>query len=165
MTGKVRGPEDLTLRDTLESDLEIFFNNQLDKEAGHMAAFTAKDPTDREAYFTKWKKLLQDDTKYNQTILWDELIVGSISSYAMAGELHVTYWISKQYWGKGIATNALLAFLKKMHKRPLFGSAAFDNLASQRVMEKCGFKFLQLEKGFANARDQEIEERIYCLAE
>lgn len=162
MTNK---PHNLTLRKAIESDLEIFFTNQLDQEAAYMAAFMAKDSTDRAAYFAKWRRFLQDDTLNIQTILWGDTIVGSVSSYLMEGELQITYWIGKDYWGKGIATNALLAFLKIMHKRPIFGSTAFDNIGSQRVLEKCGFKFVQLDKGFANARGQEIEERIYMLSE
>ena len=49
-------------------------------------------------------------------------------------------------------------------QRPIFGSAAFDNIASQRVLEKCGFQFERHEKGFANARKKEIEEMIYKLS-
>jgi len=35
----------IQLRPSVESDIEIFFNNQLDEEANYMADFTPKDPT------------------------------------------------------------------------------------------------------------------------
>ncbi|MGB0881748.1 MAG: GNAT family N-acetyltransferase [Vicingaceae bacterium] len=54
-------------------------------------------------------------------------------------------------------------FIKSSTKRPLFGRTAFDNVASQKVLEKCGFKVIAKEKGFANARQQEIEEFVYQL--
>jgi hypothetical protein len=38
------------LREVLDSDLPIFFEQQLDPDAIHMAAFTAKDPADRKAF-------------------------------------------------------------------------------------------------------------------
>jgi hypothetical protein len=50
----------IRLRDVTETDLAIFFQQQLDPEANTMAAFTAKDPTDRAAFTAKWKKVLAD---------------------------------------------------------------------------------------------------------
>ena len=45
------------LRDVTESDLYIFFEQQLDSEGNHMAAFTGKDPTDRAAFDARWEKI------------------------------------------------------------------------------------------------------------
>ena len=39
-----------------------------------------------------------------------------------------------------------------------------DNLASLRVLEKCGFVVIGREKGFANARGMEIEEVVLELS-
>lgn len=58
-----------------------------------------------------------------------------------------SYWIGKQYWGKGIATEALLNFLPKLKVRPLYARAAKENPASIRVLEKCGFKDSMKTKG------------------
>jgi hypothetical protein len=41
---------ELLLRDVVSDDLPIFFEQQLDQEANTMAAFTAKDPTNQEAF-------------------------------------------------------------------------------------------------------------------
>src|SRR5215472_14315487 len=46
--------------------------------------------------------------------------------------------IAKPYWGKGIATCALSAFLEHNKLRPLDARAAADNAASLRVLEQCG---------------------------
>lgn len=151
------------LRPTELPDLEFFFRFQLDKEANHMAAFTSKDPTDKTAYLEKFTKLLNDTTIHMQTILLEGSIVGSIAKYEIAGEAEITYWIDRNFWGRGIATTALANFLSLESMRPIGGRVAFDNIGSQRVLEKCGFVRIGEDRGFANARQAEIEEFIYRL--
>ena len=151
------------LRQTEKSDLEFFFQFQLDKEANRLAAFTPKDPTDKEAYFKKYTKHLNDSTINMQTILVDETIAGSIAKFEMEGDTEITYWLDRNFWGKGIATTALKNFLMIENTRPIFGRVAFDNLGSQKVLERCGFVKIGTDKGFANARQKEIEEFIYKL--
>lgn len=154
---------EIVLRKTELTDLEFFFNFQLDDEANYLAAFTAKDPTDKTAYLEKYTKLVNDPTKNMQTIIVAGSIAGSIAAFELEGKTEVTYWIDKKYWGKGIATKALKEFLKKENRRPVFGRVAFDNFGSQKVLEKCSFVKIGTDKGFANARQAEIEEFIYKL--
>ena len=153
----------IKLRRTEKSDLELLFEFQLDEEAIYLAAFTPKDSTDKEAYFEKFTRFLDDPTINNQTILAGETIVGSIAKFEMEGNTEITYWIDRNFWGKGIATTALKKFLIIENTRPIFGRVAFDNLGSQKVLEKCGFVKIGTDKGFANARQTEIEEFIYKL--
>lgn len=155
---------EITLRHTVVADLQLFFIFQLDKEANYLAAFTAKDQTDEAAYLQKFTKLLEDPTINMRTILADNIVAGSIAKYETEGEAEITYWIDKQFWGKGIATKALKHFLNIETTRPIFGRTAFDNIGSQRVLEKCGFVKTGTDKGFANARQAEIEEFIYKLS-
>lgn len=157
--------DDLSLREVAEDDLPLFFGFQLDPEANHMAAFTAKDPTDREAFTAHWNKILADPTTINRTIVLDGLVVGSVSSYEEAGKPEVTYWIGRAHWGKGIATRALAAFLVQANTaRPIYARVAKDNFGSRRVLEKCGFRVIGEAKGFANARGEEIEELVLELS-
>jgi RimJ/RimL family protein N-acetyltransferase len=53
--------------------------------------------------------------------------------------------------------------LNDFKQRPLYARAAQDNIASIRVLEKCGFIISDYDKGFANARGEEIEEVIMIL--
>ncbi|MBM3399139.1 MAG: GNAT family N-acetyltransferase [Bacteroidetes bacterium] len=154
----------IKLRPTEISDLDTLFQFQLDKEGGYLAAFMPKDPTDKTAYLNKFTELLSDPTVNNQTILIDNVIVGSIAKFVMEGDTEITYWIGRKYWGQGIATNALKNFLDVVTNRPIYGRVAFDNFGSQNVLEKCGFTRIGSDKGFANARQTEIEEFIYKLA-
>jgi len=153
----------ILLRKTEVADLETLFTFQLDTEANYQAAFTAKDPTNKTAYLEKYRKHLEDPTIHNQTILVDGAIAGSIAKFIMYGDAEITYWIDKKFWGTGVATTALTQFLAIETTRPLFGRTAFDNFGSQKVLEKCGFVKTGIDKGFANARQAEIEEFIYKL--
>jgi RimJ/RimL family protein N-acetyltransferase len=157
---------ELVLRNVADDDLPIFFEYQLDQDANTMAAFTARDPADREAFMEHWHRILADETTINQTILFSGQVAGSVSSYEEEGRPEVTYWLGKEYWGKGIATQALAEFLAHHNKaRPIYARVAKDNLGSRRVLEKCGFVIIGESRGFANARGQEIEELLLELAE
>jgi RimJ/RimL family protein N-acetyltransferase len=157
---------ELILRNVVNDDLPIFFEYQLDQEANHMAAFTARDPTNREAFMAHWHRILANETCRVQTILFHGQVAGSVSSYEEEGRPEVTYWLGKEYWGKGIATRALREFLAQHNQtRPIYARVAKDNPGSRRVLEKCGFTVIGESKGFANARGQEIEELLLELAE
>jgi len=154
---------EIELKHTNQNDLETLFLFQLDKDANYLAAFTSKNPSDKDAYIEKWTRLLSDEKINARTILLENKIVGSIAKFEMEGNAEITYWIGKEFWGKGIASTALNKFLEVEKTRPLFGRIAFDNLGSKKVLENCGFSKIGIEKGFANARKKEIEEIIFEL--
>ncbi len=156
---------DISLRATEISDLDILFQFQLDKEGVFLAAFMPANYTNKIAYIEKYTKLINDPTVNNQTIIFDNNIVGSIAKFVMQGDTEITYWIDRKFWGQGIATNALKLFLQIEQTRPIFGRVAFDNFGSQKVLEKNGFMKTGTDKGFASARQTEIEESIYKLSE
>lgn len=154
----------VVLRDVTAEDLPIIFEYQLDPEANRMAAFTARDPTDRDAFMAHWARILGDESTVKQTILFEGQVAGYIVSFEHAGEPNVGYWIGKPYWGRGVASRALAAFLGHEKTRPLYARAAKDNAGSLRVLEKCGFTICGEDRGFSNARRAEVEEFILRLA-
>lgn len=153
----------ITLAKTEKNDLNAFFQFQLDNESNYLAAFTSKDPNDKAAYLEKYNKHLADPDIHMRTIKVNGLIVGSIAKFIMDNEAGITYWIDRKFWGRGIATTALNEFLQIEQARPIYGRVAFDNYGSQKVLEKCGFVKIGQDKGYANARQAEIEEFIYKL--
>ena len=163
-TPKMMNESDVVLRPTEVSDLQSFFIFQLDDEANYLAAFTAKDPTDKAAYLQKYTKFLDEPSITSRTIMVNNIIAGSISKFEIEGRAEITYWIDRNFWGKGVATAALKKFLTIESTRPIFARVAFDNHGSRKVLEKCGFVRTGQDKGFANARQAEIEEFIYKLA-
>ena len=154
---------DVLLRDVKESDLPIFFEYQLDPAANYMAAFTAKNPADKATFTAHWNRILAEKNITIKTILYNGDVVGHVLGFEQFGQPEVSYWIGKKYWGRGIATNALSEFLSQVKIRPLYARAAKDNIASIRVLEKCGFTITGEDKGFSNARGEEVEEYILKL--
>jgi RimJ/RimL family protein N-acetyltransferase len=147
------------LRDVTEDDLPIFFDHQRDPVANRMAAFPARD---RQTFTEHWTtKVLGDDKVTKRTILSDEQVVGNIVCFEMPGETLVGYWIGREHWGKGIASRALSMFLADVDTRPLRAHVATHNLASIRVLEKCGFVRVG-EDTIVESGDQ-IEELILML--
>ena len=153
----------VVLREIIDSDLTIFFQHQQDEGAVQMAAFTSKDPADRDAFNAHWAKIRALDGVINRSIEVDGKLAGHVASFEMFGERNVTYWIGREFWGQGVATAALRALLKVDASRPIYGRAAKDNSRSIRVLEKCGFVFVMEDKGFANARQAEIAEVVLKL--
>ncbi len=61
-------------------------------------------------------------------------------------ELEIGYAVAKQFWGKGLATEAALVFLdyafEKLEPEKIVAVARPENTASRRVMEKLGMNFV-----------------------
>jgi len=129
--------DETQLRDVSDCDLPVFFEDQADSEASQMAAFATRD---REAFMAHWAKIRANENVLIRTILYDKQVAGNILSFEMEGHREVGYWIGREFWGKGIATKALMKFLGMEKTRPLYGFVAKHNLGSRRVLEKCGFQ-------------------------
>jgi RimJ/RimL family protein N-acetyltransferase len=127
---------DVSLRDVRESDLATFYADQLDPEATRMAAFPSRD---WEAFTAHWAKIMSGSVGIVQTIVVEESVAGNVCCWQDSGDHLVGYWIGRDYWGKGIATAALAQFLERVATRPLVARVAKHNVASIRVLEKCGF--------------------------
>ncbi|MCW5940835.1 MAG: GNAT family N-acetyltransferase [Fimbriimonadaceae bacterium] len=156
-------PLAVRLRPVQDEDLPVFFDQQRDPEAVWMVAFTAKDPSDRGAFDAHWAKIRADDANHNRTIVVGETVVGSAASYVMFGERQVCYGIGREFWGRGYATQALVALLAEVTERPLFARVVADNAGSIRVLEKCGFRVIGHERGFAEGRGEEVDEVVFRL--
>lgn len=158
-----QGVQFVVLRAVAEEDLPIFFEQQLDPVANHMAAFTSVDPADRAAFDHRWRRILADPTLVRKTVLCEGRVAGSILCHTWFGEREVCYWLGREFWGRGVASRALAEFLNAVEARPLFARVARDNVASLRVLQKCGFVITGEERGFANARGEEVEELVLEL--
>jgi RimJ/RimL family protein N-acetyltransferase len=153
------------LREVRDEDLAVLFEQWADPVAVRMAAFTPPDHMDRDAFERRWSRLRADESVITRAIVVDGDVVGTIGSWGAADERELTYWIGRSYWGKGIATCALSEFLTVDPTRPIHARVAHDNVASHRVLEKCGFRVVATDRGFAHARSAEIEELVLRLDE
>jgi RimJ/RimL family protein N-acetyltransferase len=148
------------LRDVSEDDLPIFFEHQLDQEANEMAAFTARD---KDEFMAHWARILVDETVVKKTVLFDDEVAGNVVSFERDGKREVGYWIGREYWGKGIATTALSELLGFLASRPLYAHVAKHNVASIRVLQKCGFTVSGHGRAPATERGEAVEEVILKL--
>lgn len=156
---------DVTLREVRDDDLPAFYLQMRDPEGTHMAAFTAEDPSDRAWFDAHWARIRRDPSVLARTVVdGSGELLGQVGVYGPPDEREVTYWIGREHWGRGAATAALRKLLALVPDRPLHARAAADNGGSIRVLEKCGFVVTGHDRGFANARGEEIDEVVLTLA-
>jgi RimJ/RimL family protein N-acetyltransferase len=129
----------MTLRDVTEDDLPIFFEHQREPDGNRLAAWPARDHS---AFMTHWRtKILGDSSVRKKTIVLGGNVAGNVVSWVRDGERLVGYWVGQSYWGRGAASAALAEFVTNCEKsRPLYAEVAMHNVASVRVLEKCGFR-------------------------
>ena len=132
------------LREVVAADLPTLYAQQQDPEANAMAAFPARD---HDAFIAHWIKILADDTLIKYTITLDGVIAGNIVAFEREGKTEVGYWIGREYWGRGVATEALKQFLRIVTTRPLYAGVVKHNVGSLRVLEKCGFEVVDDSAG------------------
>jgi RimJ/RimL family protein N-acetyltransferase len=137
MSGLVR------LRPVEERDLDVFLVDQLDAEAALMAAFTSRQEPEFRAH---WKRVLLEERNISRTIEVGGEVAGNIGSFDRHGEREVGYWVSRRFWGQGVASAALAEFVARDELvRPLFAGIARHNLGSMRVAARCGFRPVRTE--------------------
>ncbi|NBM18095.1 GNAT family N-acetyltransferase [Streptomyces sp. GC420] len=153
---------EITLREVRESDLDFFFAHMSDPESKRVAAFVAEGPVDRARFDAHWARVLASGAVV-RTVVADGEVVGHTAVYGEPGDLQVTYFIDRAYWGRGVATAALRALLDLVRERPLHARAAADNTGSRRVLEKCGFVLTGHDRGFAHGRGEEVDEVLMTL--
>jgi RimJ/RimL family protein N-acetyltransferase len=156
---------EVRLRDMVDGDMDGLFDQMRDPEGVWMAAFTAKDPDDRAHFDAHMAKVRAAADVTMRTIVVDGRAVGHVASFPGedVGGREVTYVVDRSMWGQGVASRALALLLEIDTARPLYARAASDNLASLRVLEKAGFRKIGTDRGFAQARQAEIEESVLRL--
>jgi RimJ/RimL family protein N-acetyltransferase len=138
------------LRDVEADDLPLFFEHQRDPISVAMVAFNSRD---RAAFDQHWAKLLADDSLLKKTVIVDGEVAGHIGSWTVEGKREVGYWLDRAFWGRGVATEALSAFLCLEPIRPLYAGVAKHNAGSIRVLQKCGFKLSHSVEEASNEAD------------
>jgi RimJ/RimL family protein N-acetyltransferase len=126
------------LRPVVEADLEAFYEQQADPESVELARVP---PRDRAEHFPHWRAALANASTFVRTIEVDGECVGHVVGFLRdgLGDVEVGYWIARSQWGRGVASEGLAQFLALERRRPLVAHVATHNLASRRVLEKCGF--------------------------
>jgi RimJ/RimL family protein N-acetyltransferase len=153
-------PAPVVLREVVDSDLPVFFEHQRDPEAVRMAAFPSRD---HDAFMTHWAKIRREPSNIIRTIVCDGQVAGNIGSWMGGGRRLVAYWVGREFWGRGVATAALAAFVAEVKERPLHAFVAKHNVGSIRVLEKCKF-VPSPEHDPSIASEDGVHEVLYMLA-
>lgn len=154
---------EIELRETRDSDLDVFWEHISDPRLQQMAAITRDYHYDRGRFDEHWAKVRADDAVTVRTVLADGVVVGHAAVFGPADAREVTYAIGAEYWGRGIATRALAELILVEGTRPLYAGAIADNAGSIRVLEKCGFSVTGHTREFAQARGEEVDVVLLTL--
>jgi RimJ/RimL family protein N-acetyltransferase len=140
VVGPDQTPGEVQIREVRDSDLDVFFEHQLDPGATAMAAFPARE---RAPFLAHWEKIRAHPTNVLRTIVVDGEVAGNVVSWDQSGDRLVGYWLGRTYWGRGVATRALALFVAEVPARPLYANVAVHNVGSIRVLRKCGFRLTE----------------------
>ena len=95
-------------------------------------------------------------------IFLDNQLIGGVGLHLHNDNYYeLGYWLGKDYWGKGYATESskyLLEYALKKSDSPKIKSGYFiDNLPSGNVLKKLGFKELGIEKRYSDSMKKEMD--------
>ena len=118
---------------------------------------------DCEDYF-----LISDSNQYALNIFLDNKLIGGVS-LTLDGDNYydLGYWLGKDYWGKGYATESskkLLEYaLEKLNSSKIKSGYFVDNLSSGNVLKKLGFKEVGIEKRYSDSNKKEMDLMLVVL--
>jgi len=111
----------------------------------------------------------------NQTFAFaitvDEIVVGSIGAFRQQNihsrTAEAGYYVAEPYWGKGIATNAMKQLCHYIFENTdivrLFAEPFVHNIASCRILEKCGFECEGILRKNAEKNGVIIDMKMYSV--
>jgi RimJ/RimL family protein N-acetyltransferase len=124
-----------------------------------MAAFPSRD---HEAFMAHWAKIMANPACALRTVLFNGSVAGNMCAWTAGTERCVGYWIGREFWGRGIASAALVQFLLEETTRPLTARVVKHNVGSIRVLQKVGFKPAG-EEAFEVTGGGKLEELVFSL--
>lgn len=90
--------------------------------------------------------------------------IGHVQLVSIEDGFEVGYHIGKEYTNKGYASEALNAFLCEIMKKKnldfVYGICISENIASRKVLEKCGFKMEYKGDGKYHDEIRQIEKYV-----
>ncbi len=124
--------------------------------AGDAAAFAAMEHSE---HYPNFMLMLRTDGAPK--------LIGSCGLAERDGEAELGYWIAREHWGRGYATEAAKAVIgvaKALGHRKLVAGHFTDNPASGRVLRKLGFRPLgRVEQRFSKGRGREASCALFEL--
>ena len=142
------------LPEVVDSDLDAFFEYQREPEVNRMAAFPARD---REAFDAHWRQLFTDASSTKKMIVYEGEVAGNVGCWEAGGAASRRLLDWTGVLGQGPCdTCASGAHRRGDPSEPLHAWVATSNVASIRVLEKCGFVRF-------GSQENDVEELLFEL--
>ena len=110
-------------------------------------------------------KVEQSKEAVEFAITQNDEVIGAIGCQLAGENPEIGYWLGKQFWGKGITSEAVSLMIKHLFKHTdlqnNFATALPQNLASIRVLQKNGFAYERHIKRFATGHNKEVALNTY----
>ncbi|WP_417455760.1 GNAT family N-acetyltransferase [Kordiimonas sp.] len=160
---KVIYRDDVRLRPHQAADFETLVTFVDDEEAFFLAGGGTRD-TSAPAMQARIEAYITKDARF-AVVLYEGAVAGYVAAFEREGMLEVSYWIGRDFWGKGIASRALGLWVTERAKdsNELHARVAKDHTASIRVLEKNGFQVAGEDRYFSPHRNAEVDEWLYRL--
>ncbi|MBS9774831.1 MAG: GNAT family N-acetyltransferase [Tenacibaculum sp.] len=142
----------------------------------HLTFLTPKELSETEGYFS-FVNNLENLSELVWGIFYEDEFIGQIGLHDIVYESFLKkrthdsanfgYWLSPEYQGKGImteASKAVLAFgFEKLNLHRIYAKHIDVNKASGNVLIKCGFKFIGTDRHSAFYDGKWWDEKLYDL--
>ena len=161
----------LVLRQFQESDANGIFHSFVNNEG--FLYYANKEPRDLEQEKASLKdiaKKYENKEYYNWLItLQDGTVIGAIHLNVdnYNDSLEFNYAIDDTHQNNGYMTEALQAVkefaVNELQVNRFFGGCEINNIASQRVMEKCGLKFEGVLRNYLKLKDGYHDLQVYSF--
>lgn len=125
---------------------------------------------DAKAFITAMLEADQNQT-FAFAITVDNQVVGSIGAFRQhnihSRTAEAGYYVAEPYWGKGIATEAMKQLCRYIFENTdivrLFAEPFAHNIASCRILEKCGFECEGILRKNAEKNGVLVDMKMYSI--
>ena len=163
----------ITIRKTIPEDAKVLHECINDKDIiKELAGYHFPCPLNKiEEDIQKGLKEWDERKTYSFTIIADEEIAGQIfleNPSKDFGRYEIGFYIGKDYWGKGIATEAIKQTVNfgfdKLKLYKIYADNDSDNPGSGRAMEKAGMKLEGILKNHTKKNGQFVDLLIWGIS-
>lgn len=116
---------------------------------------------------------LKSDNPLNFALVVDDEPIGNIGMINEIGvdesTVRIEYWLSEEYWGQGIMTEAVAWLVEYVFKnntaKDISAQVFSNNEASKRVLIKNGFSLEVIQEKSINKDGLVLDELVYSISE
>lgn len=166
--------ERLLLRKISVNDAEDMYNNWASDDivTKYVTWPTHQNVEETKGLLKMWEKEYENDNCYRWAIELEEekKLIGSIDVCRISEEnetAEIGYVISRDYWNKGIVTEAAKRVVEYLLKEAGFyrieAQHHLDNPASGKVMQKIGMKYEGIIRGARIVKGEHIDVAMYAI--